>query len=373
MDPGQIYAALPGTGPLSDALERRGVRVYELPRLEYSHGRKSAMDVLRYTVDMQRVAPAIRNIIRSHAIDVVYVNGPRLLPAAAMASKNFVFHAHSYLDKRYASTLARWCLRRRSAMVIASSRFVATPLPSNGLRVIYNGVPELPFREPAPVRDRPYRIGMLGRIAPEKGQADFVRAARILTGRGIQAEYRIHGAPLFSDSSYLARVQDLSVGLPVFFPGWSENVSEVFGELDVLAVPSTWIDATPRVIMEAFAAGVPVIAYRSGGIPELIEDGVTGILIDCFADVRQHHSLTVAARKEGDRMAFTEPRASASGSGDELRLADAIEKLLAQPEHMSSIARAARSAWEERFTVQRYAREVREFLATMQAGSKSPQ
>ena len=258
MEPGALYAALPGKGPLSDALEKKGVRVYELPRLEYSSGRKSAMDVLRYTMDTQRLTPRIRSIIDTHAVDLVYVNGPRLLPAAAMASKNFVFHAHSYLDKRYSSALARWCLRRRSAKVIASSRFVAKPLPWRGLRIIYNGVPEIPFREPLPVRERPYRIGTLGRIAPEKGQADFVRAARILAGRGIEAEYRIHGAPLFSDRSYLAQVREMSAGLPISFPGWSDDVSEVFAELDILVVSSTWIDAKPRVIPEAFSAGVPV-------------------------------------------------------------------------------------------------------------------
>src|SRR5437016_3413347 len=105
---GGLHAALPGTGPLSDALRKRGVEVSELPRLEYSHGRKTALDVLHYTVDTQRLVPRIRNMIESHAIDLVYVNGPRLLPAAAMAARNFVFHAHSYLDKRYASLLARF-------------------------------------------------------------------------------------------------------------------------------------------------------------------------------------------------------------------------------------------------------------------------
>ena len=352
MDPSGLYAALPGHGPLSEALERRGVQVYELPRLEYSHGRKSALDVVRYAIDTQRLAPKIRSIIRAHAIDLVYVNGPRLLPAAAMASKTIVFHAHSYLDKRYATALARWSLRRRNAKVIASSRFVAKPLPSNGLRVIYNGVAELPFRAPIPITGRPYRIGMLGRIAPEKGQVDFVGAARILTGRGIRAEYRIHGAPLFSDSSYLAQVRELSTGLPISFPGWSEDVSKVFAELDVLVVPSTWIDATPRVILEAFSAGVPVIAYRSGGIPELIEDGITGIL----------------TRGAGTPARRVETHFDARNS-----LAEAIQELLANPEQMSSIAHAARKSWEERFTVQRYVREVREFLETVQTGSKSPQ
>ena len=73
--------------------------------------------------------------------------------------------------------------------------------------------------------------------------------------------------------------------------------------------------------------------HPAGGIPELIDDGVTGVLTES--------------------------------------LPDAIERLLANPSHMSAIARTARKVWEERFTVQRYVREVREFLAIEPPGSRS--
>jgi len=331
----RLYAAVPGTGPLADALRARGVEVYELPTLAYPHGHKTLLDFLRFPRDTKRLTSRIRSIVQSQAIDLVYVNGPRLLPAASMAASNLVFHSHSYLDKRYASASVRWCLRRRNAKVIASSRFVAKALPSENLRVIYNGVREIPFRPPSRSNGRPYRIGTLGRIEPEKGQMDFVQAARVLAERGLNAEYRIHGAPLFSDSTYLARVRELSAGLPITFPGWSNDVSKVLAELDVLVVPSTWIDANPRVIPEAFSAGVPVVAFPAGGIPELIEDGVTGILTRS--------------------------------------LPDAIERLLANPSLMSAIARNARKVWEERFTVPRYVQEVREYLATTQPENKTRQ
>lgn len=334
MSGAELYAALPGDGALSDALRRRGVCVYELPRVEYSSGRKGVADVLRFATGLPRLARRIGALVQMYEIEMVYVNGPRMLPAAAMASRDLVFHAHSFLEKRYASRLVGWCLRWRKAHVIASSQFVARPLPADRLRVIYNGVPELPFRPLNPPDGRTWRIGIVGRIAPEKGHLDFVRAARVLTQRGVRAEYFIHGAPLFSDSSYVARIREQSSGLPITFSGWSNDVSTVFAGLDLLSVPSSHIDATPRVIMEAFSAGVPVVAYPSGGIPELIDDGVTGVLTK--------------------------------------DLAAGIEALLAHPERMSSMARAARQKWEKDFTVQRYVRQVQEFLATAQAGSTDP-
>ena len=87
MSGGELYAALPGTGALSDALRRRGVCVYELPRVGYSSGRKSAADMVRFAMGMPRLARRIGAIVQMHEIEMVYVNGPRMLPAAAMGSR----------------------------------------------------------------------------------------------------------------------------------------------------------------------------------------------------------------------------------------------------------------------------------------------
>jgi hypothetical protein len=335
-----LHAALPGEGPFANALRNRGVKVYELPAISYEHGRKSVADMLRFGVDTLRLEPRLRRMIREHGIDLVYVNGPRLLPVAALAAKRFVFHAHSYLDKHYAAALARWSLRRGDARTMASSEFVASALRPCRVRVIYNGVREIPFRPPEPAVGRPWRIGLVGRIAPEKGQVDFVAAARILNGRGLRAEFRIQGEPLFSGDTYANLVRDLSDELPVVFAGWSDDVATIFAGLDLLVVASTWVEANPRVIIEAFSAGVPVISYPAGGIPELIEDGVTGV-------------LTSSATSES--------------------LAEAVERMLADAARMRVMARAARAAWEERFTVQRYVREVLEFVETSPAENTIPQ
>lgn len=321
-----LHAAVPAGGPLVPALAARGVTVHELPPSNYGNGYKTPADLLRFTVDTPRLASRIAGLVRKHAADLVYVNGPRLLPAASLATRGpLIFHAHNYLGKRYSSTLARWSLRRANARVIACCRFVARVLPHDRLRVIYNGVRELPFAPPAARKGRRPRVGMLGRIAPEKGQLDFVHGARILTERGAGAEFHIYGSALFSDASYLDRVRASSGSLPITFEGWSTNIAAAFANLDVLAVPSSAIDATPRVILEAFSAGVPVVAYRSGGIPELIEHGSSGI-------------LTASPTPEA--------------------LAAAIGELLAHPARISAIVSAARARWQERFTVQRYAREI---------------
>ena len=104
---------------------------------------------------------------------MIYVNGPRLLPAVP-AGRPVIFHCHSLLDKRYAVRLVLGSIRSTRATVIGACRFVLAPLRLAGAHVVYNGVREFAPRVPGDT----FRIGMIGRIAPQKGQAEFVRAAR---------------------------------------------------------------------------------------------------------------------------------------------------------------------------------------------------
>jgi glycosyltransferase involved in cell wall biosynthesis len=66
--------------------------------------------------------------------------------------------------------------------------------------------------------------------------------------------------------------------LPFEFTGWQDDISALLSRLDLVVVPSASIDSLPRIIFESFAAGVPVVAFPVGGIPEIIRDGVTGFL-----------------------------------------------------------------------------------------------
>jgi glycosyltransferase involved in cell wall biosynthesis len=213
------------------------------------------------------------------------VNGPRLLPPAAWISRRhsipLVFHCHNRLLQPSAIFLAGEALQFAAARVIACCRYTAEPLRKyvtpEGISILYNGVGALngfASRPPAQLR----RIGVLGRIETEKGQMEFVRAARLVLKEFPDCRFFIVGAPLFSKADYYNRVIAASRGLPIEFPGWQSDTSRVFASLDLLVVPSTPLEATTRVIPEAYSAGVPVVAFPSGGIPEILEDGETGFL-----------------------------------------------------------------------------------------------
>ena len=119
---------------------------------------------------------------------------------------------------------------------------------------------------------------MIGRISPEKGQLEFLRAAAILAREFPDAQFVICGAPILPAGAYFDKVRELAGALPVELLGWREEVGSVLAELDLLAIPST-SEGMPRVLLEAFSAGVPVVAFPVGGIPEVIANGETGFLV----------------------------------------------------------------------------------------------
>jgi glycosyltransferase involved in cell wall biosynthesis len=84
---------------------------------------------------------------------------------------------------------------------------------------------------------------------------------------------------------YSDRLEKMAKGLPVTLEGRFDRsrVSEVYANLDVLVVPSLWPENSPLVIHEAFQHGVAVVGSRIGGIPDLVQDEVNGLLYDPFS------------------------------------------------------------------------------------------
>ncbi len=138
--------------------------------------------------------------------------------------------------------------------------------------------------DPAPrqVRRERLRVGFVGTLVWHKGVHVLVEAARLLPRDRV--EVLIYGDPAVFPS-YTASLRARAAGWPVRFMGpfGPEARPGVYGSIDVLVVPSLWPENSPFVIHEAFLAGVPVVASRTGGIPELVTDGVNGVLVEPFS------------------------------------------------------------------------------------------
>jgi glycosyltransferase involved in cell wall biosynthesis len=330
----ETHLAVPGDGPVAEGARACGAMVHHIPCGAYTSGQKNWIDAARFGVDLPRQAGCVASLALKHKIDLIYVNGPRLLPAAAVGAhgRPVVFHAHSVVTQQAVARLTRWALRSANASVIAACRFVLEPLTAvvepERSRVIYNGVAPVGCALRRRSENDPWRVGVIGRVAPEKGQLEFVQAARLLLSRLVprqrRCEFVVCGDALFSNPRYSRRVRAEAEGLPIEFTGWRDDIRGVLSTLDLVVVPSSAVEATTRVILEAFSAGIPVVAFRAGGIPEVIEDGVTGVL-------------------------------SAPTAGD---LASKLLELFSSSGLLDCISARARAAFTARFSLDRYRSEV---------------
>lgn len=189
----------------------------------------------------------------------------------------------------------------------------------------------------APAAPRTPMIGFVGRLSPEKGPEVFVRAALLLRDRLPNARFVIAGdGPSRERVEALAAQYLLDDRLELL--GTRDDMPSVYRGLDVL-VSSSHSEALPLAVMEAMACGVPVVATRVGGVPELVAHGSTGWLVE---------------------------------AGDFQGLATAAASLIEQPETHARFAHAARARVVERFDIARHVdayAALLERLAAVRSGS----
>jgi glycosyltransferase involved in cell wall biosynthesis len=121
-------------------------------------------------------------------------------------------------------------------------------------------------------------VAMVGRLEPVKGPGYFVEAAGLVLKEFPEARFMLAGAGSLKDSLE-KQAEGLGIKDRVVFLGWRDDVPRILSAIDVLVLPSL-NEAVGRVILEAACFGVPAVASRTGGVPEIIQDGLTGILVE---------------------------------------------------------------------------------------------
>jgi glycosyltransferase involved in cell wall biosynthesis len=211
--------------------------------------------------------------------------------AARLAGKKVIWHVHDRISADYLSPVAvkifGLLVRTIPTHVVAISHSVAEtlPVPRQKMSVVHNGIEIIepvdtakpPFTNPSPV------FGLIGRISPWKGQDVFLDAAKIVHEQYPDVRFQIVGDALFGESDFKEKIikQCHELGLDNFIEwlGFRDDVPEIMARLDCVVHASTLGEPFGMVIIEAMAAGRPVIATNGGGVPEIVTDDYDGLLV----------------------------------------------------------------------------------------------
>lgn len=168
-------------------------------------------------------------------------------------------------------------------LTIAPSRFLRERLLATGrfdpARVVHSDYGMRPAHplERVPAPDGVLRFGFIGTLVPYKGIEVLLRAMQRSRSRACRLE--VFGSFEPERDEYHARLAALARDSAVRFHGRFDNarLAEIYRELDLLVVPSTWFENSPLVIHEAFLHRTPVVTSDIGGMAELVRDGVDGL------------------------------------------------------------------------------------------------
>ena len=261
--------------------------------------------IRNFSISTLQEALSLRKLVTKHCIDIVHINfmgltSPILL-GIYFSSVKIIFTEHSSglplrrgLLKKLISYVIHVPLRMRLSRYIGVSHYVVNRLKlthhvaESETLTIYNGVNFKRFTTTAQDSARstlglPRDIKIISSVAmliPEKGIQHLIDAIALLVTRFGHYDLLVL---IIGEGGYRETLEQKAVQLGVSpyitFLGRRSDVHDIIAASDVVAVPCTWEESFGLIIAEAMAGGKPVVASRTGGIPELIDDGVTGFLV----------------------------------------------------------------------------------------------
>ncbi|OHB88751.1 MAG: hypothetical protein A3D13_08190 [Planctomycetes bacterium RIFCSPHIGHO2_02_FULL_40_12] len=282
------------------------------------------------------------DIIKKKQINLIHSNQPRSNLFGAIAAKirnvPIIWHERCLERGRFDSDNIFSFLPDR---IICNSsavrnRFTKGAKTDAKIRTIINGVDLREFnlelngstiRKEFNIDEDEPIIGTIGRIDPEKGYECFLESARIILQDFKNVRFLVVGGafnnPSLEESLYEMSVEK-GIDKNTIFTGFRRDIPQLLASMDVVVLPSE-IDACSRVLFESMAMRKPLVATNAGGTPEIVQDGITGLLVK---------------------------------PGDSSEMAKCIKKLLDDKYLAEQYGNAGRKRVEEMFTIERNIRET---------------
>jgi len=243
-----------------------------------------------------RAAWELAQVVRRDGYRLLHAHTPRSVWTARMAARwagvPLVYHVHSPVTRDSTrpwrdrgKALAERFGAAGAAHLIAVSESLRQYMIQQGydaqrISVVPNGVPCRPVTTRPRNRREPWQLGTVALVRPRKGIDVLLRALTLVRHSGSDVRLNVVGP--FESPEYARELQqlaaDLGVNDLVQWSGFTRDVDAALAGMDVFVLPSLFGEGMPMVVLEAMAAGVPVVATRVEGIPEVIRDRVDGLL-----------------------------------------------------------------------------------------------
>lgn len=351
-----VTLACPKAGPLTQAAGRRDIQVWlgyptanllNITRTSLGSGRWTP---LFYPLDLLKSSVRLARLIRRESYDIVLTNSAKAhvygTLAGFLARRPVVWRLHDIVERGTFSRLNVALLRyasRFATSVMAISAAVEEAIVSAGVKrdkvlVIHNGVSPNrtstsnqvgSIRTDLGFDDNMMVIGFVGRLVSWKGPDCFIKAAAIVAREMPEARFVLVGDAIYGEPEYAEGLKRLSSSLglegKLIFTGFVDDIDEVMSGMDLVVHTSILPEPFGLVLVEAMMKGIPVVAADGGGVREIVEDGVTGMVVP---------------------------------AGQETAIARAILQMMSNPERARAMGKAGRKRALELFDIDVMTRNI---------------
>lgn len=250
---------------------------------------------MRWRFDL-RPAWKMARLIREHGYRILHAHTPRSALAAHVASRltgvPLVYHVHSPTAQDTTHRWRNWVNDRTERLSLSRATRMITVSQSLGDRmrkagyadaricVVPNGVPRLDRVLVRQIPSGKWTLGAVALFRPRKGMEVLLDSLAELRRAGWDVRLRAVGP--FETREYETelkqRVERLGLQAHVLWTGFTRDVNAELDQMDLFVLPSLFGEGLPMVVLEAMAAGVPVVGTQVEGVPEAIRDGVDGVI-----------------------------------------------------------------------------------------------
>jgi glycosyltransferase involved in cell wall biosynthesis len=279
-----IVCTLKAKGQIGASIEERGIELINLA------GNRKKLGI--YTTFYR-----LLKLVRDRRIDIVHSHGTAALWDAALA-RTFVskaklihtFHYGNYPNLRWQNRLMERLSQRRADRLVAvgyeqrSAIAETYGIDEHKMSVVLNGVGQKDARIDASLRNKyaaesQVVIGSVSTLIEQKGIEYLIEAAKILVRRKLNFKIIIAGDGVLRDDLE-SRVMSEGLSNVVGFLGWVDDAAAiVLPAIDIFVQPSLW-EAMSIVVLEAMAAGLPMVITNVGDNARVVENGITGFIVD---------------------------------------------------------------------------------------------
>ena len=293
------YVILPCDGPLVDKMKQNNINVEVIPYPILRRQYFNIKGIFKYIAGYFKYSKILATKAKEYNIDILHVNTIAVLEGIYIKNKakvKLIWHIHEILEKPkiIAKFLSKLVAKYADKVVVVSNA-VKKHLETMAnfkkeIKVIYNGVDNEIFnsdndvnylKEEFKIPENSRIIGMIGRINSWKGQKDFIDATNKLLKKHTDLYAMLLGGVFEGQEwrkkeleEYISKQENSDRIILSDYRVDTKNIHNLF---DIFVLPSTEPDPLPTVVLESMATGKPIVAYKHGGVCEMVKENFNGL------------------------------------------------------------------------------------------------